>query len=172
MKDNELTWDFTQASASNIQLLPLVGKLVGFMMLNATFKNISAISWRSVLLVEETEYQEKTTDLPHCTDKLYHVLLNDKEFCFSLIGLNSIFSPLPQSEYTSRAVSTPRVRYIRASIVYSVFQRCPTRDKISFPVGQSNCKKKVKIFKNFKILQNLIFFKKFSYKISKFYPKN
>jgi hypothetical protein len=26
----------------------------GFMMLNATFNNISAISWRSVLLVEET----------------------------------------------------------------------------------------------------------------------
>jgi hypothetical protein len=22
-----------------------------------------------------------------------------------------------------------------------VFQRCPTRDEISFPVGQSNCKK-------------------------------
>ena len=32
----------------------LVGWLVGFIMLNATFKNISAVSWRSVLLVEET----------------------------------------------------------------------------------------------------------------------
>jgi hypothetical protein len=29
--------------------------LVGFMVLNATFNNISAISWGSVLLVEETE---------------------------------------------------------------------------------------------------------------------
>jgi hypothetical protein len=28
--------------------------LVGFMMFNATFNNISAISWQSVLLVEET----------------------------------------------------------------------------------------------------------------------
>jgi hypothetical protein len=28
--------------------------LVGFMMFNATFNNISAISWRSVLLVTET----------------------------------------------------------------------------------------------------------------------
>jgi len=28
--------------------------LVGFIVLNATFKNISVISWRSVLLVEET----------------------------------------------------------------------------------------------------------------------
>ena len=28
--------------------------LIGFMVLNATFNNISVISWRSVLLVEET----------------------------------------------------------------------------------------------------------------------
>jgi hypothetical protein len=30
------------------------GWLVGFMVFNATFNNISVISWRSVLLVEET----------------------------------------------------------------------------------------------------------------------
>jgi hypothetical protein len=30
---------------------------------NATFKNISVISWRSVLLVEKQDDQEKTTDL-------------------------------------------------------------------------------------------------------------
>ena len=28
--------------------------LIGFMMFNATFNNISVISWRSVLLVEES----------------------------------------------------------------------------------------------------------------------
>jgi len=39
------------------------------MVLNATFNNISVISWRSVLLVE------KTTDLPEVTDKLYHIML-------------------------------------------------------------------------------------------------
>jgi len=32
-------------------------------MFNSTFNNISIISWREVLLVEETDYQEKTTDL-------------------------------------------------------------------------------------------------------------
>jgi uncharacterized DUF497 family protein len=42
---------------------------------NATFNNISVISWRSVSLVEETEYQEKGRDLPQVTDKLYHILL-------------------------------------------------------------------------------------------------
>jgi hypothetical protein len=43
--------------------------------LNATVNTISVISRRSVLLVEETEYQEQTTDLSQVTDKLYHMML-------------------------------------------------------------------------------------------------
>jgi hypothetical protein len=39
------------------------------MVFNATFSNISVISWRSVLLVEETGVQEKTTYLPQVIDK-------------------------------------------------------------------------------------------------------
>jgi len=46
--------------------------IVRAMMFNATFNNISVISWLSVLLVEETEYQEKTTGLLQVTDKLYY----------------------------------------------------------------------------------------------------
>jgi hypothetical protein len=45
------------------------------MELNATFNNMSAIMWRSALLVEEPEYLEKTTDLSHVTDKPYHIML-------------------------------------------------------------------------------------------------
>ena len=41
--------------------------------LNTTFNNISAISWRSVLLMEETEKLEKITDLPQVTNKLNHI---------------------------------------------------------------------------------------------------
>jgi hypothetical protein len=44
-------------------------------MFNATFNNISVISWRSVLVVEETGCSEKTTDMPQVTDKLYHIML-------------------------------------------------------------------------------------------------
>ena len=45
---------------------------VRVMVFNATFNNISIISWRSVLLVEETG---ETTDLSQVTDKLYHIML-------------------------------------------------------------------------------------------------
>ena len=42
--------------------------------LNATFNNISVISWWSVLLVVEPVYLQKTTDLSQASDKLYHML--------------------------------------------------------------------------------------------------
>jgi hypothetical protein len=45
------------------------------MMFNATFNNISVLSWRSVLLVEETGVPGKTTDPQQVTDKLYHMML-------------------------------------------------------------------------------------------------
>ena len=44
------------------------------MVLNATFNNISVISWRLALFVEESEYMEKTTDLLQVIDKLYHIV--------------------------------------------------------------------------------------------------
>jgi len=39
------------------------------------FSNISAISWRPVLVVEEAEYPERTTDHGQATGKLYHLQL-------------------------------------------------------------------------------------------------
>jgi hypothetical protein len=41
------------------------------MVLNATFNNISAISWRSVY----PEYPKINTDLSQVTDKLYNIML-------------------------------------------------------------------------------------------------
>jgi ribonuclease HIII len=42
-----------------------------FMVFNATFNNISVISWRSVLCVEETKVPEE--NLSQVTDKSYHI---------------------------------------------------------------------------------------------------
>jgi hypothetical protein len=43
-----------------------------FWCINATFSNIPAISWRPLLVVEEAEYPERTTDHRQETSKLYH----------------------------------------------------------------------------------------------------
>jgi hypothetical protein len=47
------------------------------MVFNATFNNISVISWQSVLLVEETggPGENHRPARPQITDKLYHIML-------------------------------------------------------------------------------------------------
>ena len=55
----------------HLQKLNIIGLWV--MVFNATFNNISAISWLSVLWWRKQECPKKTTDLPHVTDKLYHI---------------------------------------------------------------------------------------------------
>jgi len=45
------------------------------MVFNATLNNISVISWRSVLLVEETGVSTENHRHPQVTDKLYLIML-------------------------------------------------------------------------------------------------
>ena len=67
-----------------------------FMVFNATFNTISAISWRSVLFVEETEYLEKNTDLAQVTQLYIMVVVSydlitslRSEVCAHKTGLSS-----------------------------------------------------------------------------------
>ena len=64
--------DFAYSSSMDLDLGRLVGWLVGwFMVFNATFNNISVISWRW----RKPKYSEKNTDLSQVTDKIFHIML-------------------------------------------------------------------------------------------------
>jgi hypothetical protein len=46
------------------------------MVFNATFNNISFISWRSDLLLDDTRVPRETTKLSQVTNNLFHTMLD------------------------------------------------------------------------------------------------
>jgi len=58
--------------ANHYIMMPFLCDTICFLVFNAIFSNISAISWQPVLVVEEAEHPERTIDHGQATGKLYH----------------------------------------------------------------------------------------------------
>ena len=86
-------WPFCFRCFFDLRLL--ITPFCWFMVFNATFDNISVISWRSVLLLEETGEPGENHIPSACTDKLYYIMLYSSPWA----GFEPTIIPLISSCY-------------------------------------------------------------------------
>ena len=92
-----------QTLSHNVVHLALIDWLIVF---NTTFSNISAISWRPVLVVEEAGVPERTTDHGQAAGKLYHLRLW-VECTFFFVIYSAGCEPTPYWWWACKVIQLP-----------------------------------------------------------------
>ena len=69
-------WTMNEKGSKQVKMVGLddMGQITALLACTKSGK-ISVISWRPVLLMEETGISGENHDLPQVTDKLYHIML-------------------------------------------------------------------------------------------------
>jgi hypothetical protein len=89
------------------------------MVFSATFNDISVISWRSFLLVEEAEYPQKTTDLSQVTDTVYHIMLHQVQLAWSGFELTTLVVKEGSYKANYRTITTTTAPAVFGSTAYN-----------------------------------------------------